>query len=68
MGGILEETWCAFGGRTFSCLYVTEENLFSALKEAGLQVENDRKCVFYEIDGMFMVCAKKVDGLEDSDS
>ncbi|KAK6756225.1 hypothetical protein RB195_014556 [Necator americanus] len=63
IGGIFEETWCAFGGRTFTCLYITKENMLSALEDAGLRLENDRKCILYEYTGMYMVCARKVAGL-----
>ncbi|VDL75118.1 unnamed protein product [Nippostrongylus brasiliensis] len=59
MGGLLEETWCSFGGRVFMCLYMTKEMMLSALEEAGLRLEDDRKCIFYEINGMFMICARK---------
>ncbi|CAD6189510.1 unnamed protein product [Caenorhabditis auriculariae] len=59
MGGILEETWCSFGGRKFTCLYITKEMMLSALEEVGLFVEKDRTCVLYEINGMFMILAKK---------
>ncbi|CAB3396484.1 unnamed protein product [Caenorhabditis bovis] len=58
-GGIFEETWCSFGGRKFTCLYITKELMLDALAKAGLYVENDRTCVLYEVNGMFLVCAKK---------
>ncbi|KAL6741686.1 hypothetical protein Aduo_014915 [Ancylostoma duodenale] len=67
MGGIFEETWCAFGGRTFTCLYITKEDMFNALEDCGMRVENDRKCVLYEIEGMYMVCARKSTGSEETD-
>ncbi|CAI5450233.1 unnamed protein product [Caenorhabditis angaria] len=54
-GGILEENWCSFGGRKFTCLYITKEIMLDALAKAGLFIEKDRTCVFYEINGMFMV-------------
>ncbi|PAV79200.1 hypothetical protein WR25_18159 isoform B [Diploscapter pachys] len=61
MGGILEETWCSFGGRKFTCLYITKEMMLEALKEAGLELlENDKTCNFYEINGMFMICARRI--------
>lgn len=59
MGGILEETWCSFGGRKFKCLYMTEENMIKALEEAGIRVVDDKKCIMYEINGMFIICARK---------
>ncbi|VDM55947.1 unnamed protein product [Angiostrongylus costaricensis] len=59
MGGILEETRCSFGGRVFSCLYITKDEMLGALEEAGLHMESDRKCMMYDIDGMFMICARK---------
>ncbi|VDM68334.1 unnamed protein product [Strongylus vulgaris] len=68
MGGIFEETWCAFGGRTFTCLYITKENMLSALEDCGLRVEDDRKCFLYEIEGMYMVCARKSAGSAVSES
>uniref|UniRef100_A0A8R1I173 Uncharacterized protein n=1 Tax=Caenorhabditis japonica TaxID=281687 RepID=A0A8R1I173_CAEJA len=59
-GGIFEETWCCFGGRKFTCLYITKEVMLDALAKANMFVEeNDRGCVLYEVNGMFMVCAKK---------
>ncbi|VDO21719.1 unnamed protein product [Haemonchus placei] len=59
MGGILEETWCSFGGRVFSCLYITKEMMLNALEEAGLRREDDRKCVMFEVNDMFLICARK---------
>ncbi|PIO75199.1 hypothetical protein TELCIR_02774 [Teladorsagia circumcincta] len=59
MGGILEETWCAFGGRVFGCLYITKEQMLNALDEAGVCLEDDRKCILYEINDMFVICARK---------
>ncbi|KAK6027584.1 NNMT/PNMT/TEMT family protein [Ostertagia ostertagi] len=59
MGGILEETWCAFGGRVFSCLYITRNRCLNALDEAGVRLENDRKCILYEVNDMFVICARK---------
>ncbi|ULT91029.1 hypothetical protein L3Y34_008962 [Caenorhabditis briggsae] len=59
-GGIFEETWCSFGGRKFTCLYITKEIMLDALAKAGFYVdESDSGCVLYEINGMFMVSAKK---------
>ncbi|CAI4224801.1 unnamed protein product [Auanema sp. JU1783] len=60
MGGILEETWCSFGGRKFSCLYITKEDMLNALNEAGIRIVKDKKCMMYEINGMFIICARKV--------
>ncbi|CAI2353136.1 unnamed protein product [Caenorhabditis sp. 36 PRJEB53466] len=58
-GGIFEETWCSFGGRKFTCLYITKEVMLDALAKAGLFVEEERSCVLFEVNGMFLVCAKK---------
>lgn len=58
-GGVFEETWCSFGGRKFTCLYITKEIMLDALAQAGLFVEEGRQCVLYEINGMFLVCARK---------
>nr|CAD2144245.1 unnamed protein product [Meloidogyne enterolobii] len=62
MGGILEETWCAFGGRRFSCLYIDKEFLLNCLNEAGLEIFKDSigTKLFYECDGMFLLVAKKI--------
>ncbi|KAL7073220.1 hypothetical protein ACQ4LE_007093 [Meloidogyne hapla] len=61
MGGVLEETWCAFGGRRFSCLYIDREFLLKSLNEAGLEIFIDSigSKLFYECDGMFLLVAKK---------
>ncbi|KAK0409393.1 hypothetical protein QR680_004514 [Steinernema hermaphroditum] len=59
MGGILEETWCSFGGRLFTCLYITQEFMFECLREAGLDIDDPKASIFYEVNGMFLVCAKK---------
>ncbi|CAJ0929637.1 unnamed protein product, partial [Mesorhabditis belari] len=61
MGGVFEETWCSFGGRNFTCLYITQEMMMEAFKEAGLSMENDKACVLYEVNGMYMVVAKKIE-------
>lgn len=61
IGGVLEETWCSFGGRKFTCLYVTREMMLNALAEAGLSLVADQKStVLFEINGMFLICAKKI--------
>lgn len=59
MGGILEETWCSFGGRRFTCLYITKELVYDCLRENDLLVDDDKHCVYFEINGMFMICVKK---------
>lgn len=59
MGGVLEETWCSFGGRKFTCLYLTEKMMLDALDEAGIRISDDKKCIMYQINGMFMICARK---------
>lgn len=59
MGGILQETWCSFGGRVFGCLYITKEMMLNALAEADIYLESDRKCIIYEINDMFVICARK---------
>jgi len=58
MGGILEETWCSFGGRKFTCLYTTKDFVIDCLRQASLEVD-DEKTYLMEINGMFLVCAKK---------
>ncbi|TKR70605.1 hypothetical protein L596_022610 [Steinernema carpocapsae] len=59
MGGILEETWASFGGRIFSCLYITQEVMFQTLRDAGLEVDDPKECKYYEVNGIFLICAKK---------
>jgi len=61
MCGILEETWCSFGGRKFSCLFITREFMLQCLTDAGLlvDVEDREKTILYEINGMFMIAARK---------
>uniref|UniRef100_A0AAF5PVP9 NNMT/PNMT/TEMT family protein n=2 Tax=Wuchereria bancrofti TaxID=6293 RepID=A0AAF5PVP9_WUCBA len=59
MGGVLEETWCSFGGRKFTCLYLTENLLFEALREANLLVDDDQSCIYYCAQGIFLICCKK---------
>ncbi|KAK5983069.1 hypothetical protein GCK32_022676, partial [Trichostrongylus colubriformis] len=59
MGGILEETWCAFGGRVFNCLYVTKEMMLNALSEAGVHLEESPKCIMFEVNDMFLISARK---------
>lgn len=59
MGGVLEETWCAFGGRKFTCLYLTENLLFEALRESNLLVDDEQSCIYYCSQGIFLICCKK---------
>jgi len=67
MGGIMEETWCSFGGRKFTCLYLTEEMMMNALRQAGLDV--NRPIAYFEINGIFMICVQKlVSNGEDGES
>uniref|UniRef100_A0AC34FKN2 Uncharacterized protein n=1 Tax=Panagrolaimus sp. ES5 TaxID=591445 RepID=A0AC34FKN2_9BILA len=61
MGGILEETWCSFGGRKFTCLFITKEFMMDCLREAGLLVDDEKKTYLLEVNGMFIVCAKKAE-------
>ncbi|CAJ0582703.1 unnamed protein product, partial [Mesorhabditis spiculigera] len=61
MGGVFEETWCCFGGRNFTCLYITQDMMMEAFSEAGLSVEGDRSCILYEVNGMYMVIARKAE-------
>ncbi|CAD5224729.1 unnamed protein product [Bursaphelenchus okinawaensis] len=61
MGGILEEKWCSFGGRRFTCLYITRDFMMSCLEAAGLEVDVDdrTKTLYYEINGMFLIQCHK---------
>lgn len=59
MGGVLEETWCSFGGRKFSCLFLTEELLFEAMRESNLLVDEPQSLIYYNANGVFLVCCKK---------
>ena len=63
MGGLWEETWCSFGGRKFTCLFITKEFMLDCLREAGLLVDEDDEKSMYllEVNGMFLVCAKKAE-------
>uniref|UniRef100_A0A8R1TV52 NNMT/PNMT/TEMT family protein n=1 Tax=Onchocerca volvulus TaxID=6282 RepID=A0A8R1TV52_ONCVO len=58
MGGVLEETWCSFGGCKFACLYLTENLLFQALREADLLVD-EQSNIYYCSNGIFLICCKK---------
>ncbi|CAG9536898.1 unnamed protein product [Cercopithifilaria johnstoni] len=59
MGGVLEETWCSFSGRKFACLYLTENSLFEALREANLLVDDEQSRIYYCAQGIFLICCKK---------
>lgn len=59
MGGVLEETWCSFGGRKFTCFYLTKNLLFEALREADLLVDDDQSTIYYCAQGIFLICCKK---------
>lgn len=59
MGGVLEETWCSFGGCKFTCLYITEDILFEALREANLLVDDEQSNTYYCSQGIFLICCKK---------
>jgi len=65
VGGILEENWCSFGGRKFTCLYITKKFVLDCLKSAGMDVDIDEenmqgsKSILYEINGMFMIISQK---------
>jgi hypothetical protein len=59
MGGCLEETWCAFGGRKFGCLYITEECMLNTLRDAGMMVDDRQHTLFYTLDEMFLICTRK---------
>lgn len=63
MGGILEETWCSFGGKKFNCLYITKEFMLNCLREAGLIIDFEKRdlTILHEINGMFLIAAKKED-------
>ncbi|KAL3068109.1 hypothetical protein niasHT_038099 [Heterodera trifolii] len=62
MGGVLEETWCAFGGRQFKCLFVSRKLMMECLRGAGLILERDQldNELFYELDGMYILVARKM--------
>ncbi|KAI1717590.1 NNMT/PNMT/TEMT family domain-containing protein [Ditylenchus destructor] len=89
MGGILEETWCSFGGRKYTCLYITRDFMLDCLRQAGMCLkhisdssynteENDDDkiatsqngpcCMFFEVNGMFLVCCRKTIQSEDENS
>ncbi|KAI6185340.1 Amine N-MethylTransferase [Aphelenchoides besseyi] len=61
LAGILEETWCSFGGRKFSCCYITREFMLQCLQDAGLIIdfENRQATILFEVNGMFMIAAQK---------
>ncbi|CEF68851.1 Methyltransferase, NNMT/PNMT/TEMT family and Putative NNMT/PNMT/TEMT methyltransferase, nematoda family-containing protein [Strongyloides ratti] len=59
MGGVMEETWCSFNNKKFLCLYLTEKVLFDALREAGMDVDNEKETIFINNNGMYMILSKK---------
>uniref|UniRef100_A0A0K0E3R0 NNMT/PNMT/TEMT family protein n=1 Tax=Strongyloides stercoralis TaxID=6248 RepID=A0A0K0E3R0_STRER len=59
MGGVMEENWCSFNNKKFVCLYLTEEVLFDALRDAGMDVDNEKETIFINDHGMYMILSKK---------
>lgn len=59
MGGILRETWCSYGNRKFSCLYLTEEEMIETLRECGLLIDDQQQTIYYNVHDMFLLCTRK---------
>uniref|UniRef100_A0A0K0FYL1 NNMT/PNMT/TEMT family protein n=1 Tax=Strongyloides venezuelensis TaxID=75913 RepID=A0A0K0FYL1_STRVS len=59
MGGVMEENWCSFNNKKFVCLYLTEDVLFDALRDAGMDVDNEKETKFINDNGMYMILTKK---------
>uniref|UniRef100_A0A0N4ZE42 NNMT/PNMT/TEMT family protein n=1 Tax=Parastrongyloides trichosuri TaxID=131310 RepID=A0A0N4ZE42_PARTI len=59
MGGVMEENWCSFNNKKFTCLFLTEKVLFDALRDAGMDIDNEKETKFINNDGMYMILCKK---------
>lgn len=58
MGGALEETHYTIGAKKFACHYLTEDQLFDALRDAGVETESN-SFSFYFHEGAFVVVGVK---------
>lgn len=52
MGGVMNSTWCSFGAVKYSCFTLTEQVMFSALNEAGIDVDDQETLRYYNHDDM----------------
>jgi nicotinamide N-methyltransferase len=52
MGGVMNSTWCSFGGKKYTCFTLTEDEMFGALRENGIDVENGETMRYYNYDDM----------------
>ena len=59
MGSVMEETWCAFGGIQFECLYTTEALITDALRNAGIDVDG-KDYQLYEVNGIYLLYGRKM--------
>lgn len=59
MGGAFEETHYTIGPKKFACHYLTEDQLFDSLRDAGIDVDSN-SFAFYFHEGAFVVVGKKM--------
>ncbi|KHN83563.1 putative methyltransferase B0303.2 [Toxocara canis] len=59
MGAVLQETWCSFGGRKYTCLYIDEELVLSTLRDCGLLIDDPRSTLIINHESMLILCSKK---------
>lgn len=52
MGGVMNSTWCSFGGIRYSCFTLSEAEMFSALKNGGIDVNDHENLKYYNYDDM----------------
>uniref|UniRef100_F1L9I4 Methyltransferase n=1 Tax=Ascaris suum TaxID=6253 RepID=F1L9I4_ASCSU len=59
MGAILKETWCSFGGRKFTCLYIDEELVVSTLRECGFLIDDPHSTCLFNHESILVLCSRK---------
>lgn len=59
MGGVLEETWYQFGGKRYSCYFLTEEEMLTTLKSNKIDVDDQKTFTYLNHQGIFLIAGRK---------
>lgn len=60
MGGVLEETWYQFGGKRYSCHYLTEEDMLKTLKSNKIDIDDEKTFKYFNHEGIFLIVGRKL--------
>lgn len=59
MGGLLNQSWYKTGGKCFKCVRLTEEDLFSALRDSSIDVDDGQTFKYFNHEDVIFVVGRR---------